>query len=453
MDEALIPYLTAGLMVAYFLVQVVTRRFDPFAPTWLFLVGYAQIHVIQALNYHAWGVSVRGKDLVAAADWRALWGLAWFLAIYHLGLGRRLAAVLPRPPSSWSPGVVAMLAPPLILWGLFCAGVVARSGPEDAQSAEASLVRSFPFVLMVAAIMLLVTGRMNGRTKPAFQVAGLLASAAYVLIWMFNGKRSHSLMAVLATMCALYVTRQRRPSWAALGLTAVAGAMVVGIAISWRNDRDHERSFAGFARFLADFRASRVLESMNISDGEGEVESYETSEYGGFLLMLDTVPQKSGYDHGECYLRVISTFIPRLLWPSKPLYGRPQWIAAWQAGSEMEREDDFTGPSIGLMGAAQLNGGAWATAVVLACAALLLRGAYDYFMLHSGAPWVQFWWAITFFNAWFMVVGDNPLTWFYLNWGYSAFPIVVLLWLANRSGGRDRTEAAGPPMATAILGA
>ena len=52
-----------------------------------------------------------------------------------------------------------------------------------------------------------------------------------------------------------------------------------------------------------------------------------------------------------------STFIPRIIWPSKPLFGRSKWISAWMAGSEMERSEDFAGPAIGILGATQLNGG------------------------------------------------------------------------------------------------
>ena len=69
---------------------------------------------------------------------------------------------------------------------------------------------------------------------------------------------------------------------------------------------------------------------------------------------------------GENYMRVFSTFIPRILWPSKPLYGRAQWVSAWIAGSELERDEDFTGPAIGILGATQLNGGALGTFIVLA---------------------------------------------------------------------------------------
>ena len=95
------------------------------------------------------------------------------------------------------------------------------------------------------------------------------------------------------------------------------------------------------------------------------IKSYESFEYGGFLLMMDTVPAKSPYDYGESYLRVFSTFIPRIIWPNKPLFGRSKWIGAWMAGSEMERADDFAGPSIGFLGRTQLNGGSLGTLIVL----------------------------------------------------------------------------------------
>ena len=88
------------------------------------------------------------------------------------------------------------------------------------------------------------------------------------------------------------------------------------------------------------------------------------------------------------------------------------------AGSEMERADDFTGPAIGILGATQLNGGVLGTLIVLACVALRCSLGYEYFRLYPDVPWVQFWWAITYYNAWFMVVNDDPLVWFYYNWGF-----------------------------------
>ena len=161
--------------------------------------------------------------------------------------------------------------------------------------------------------------------------------------------------------------------------------------------------------------------------------------------MLDTVPEKSGYDYGANYLRAFSTYIPRVVWPTKPLYGRKQWIDAWIAGSELKRDEDFAGPAIGILGATQLNGGAIGTLIVLAGAATFLRLAYEFFLRHARTTWAQFFWAIFFYNAWFMVVGDDPVVWYYYNWGFSACPVVVILWVASRwLPDREAAPAAEP---------
>ncbi len=446
MDELAPIYATAGLITAYFLAAVARGRFDPFEPVWLFLVGYTHLYIIQPISYHEWAVSARGSELVLEANTRILWALGLFLLVYHSGIGGLVARMLPRPPVGWSRALVGGVAPPLVIWGLICAGIVLRAGDDaDSVSAEESLFRSFPFVMLVAAIMLIVTGRASSNPS-LFLPAGIAAGAGYVLIWMFNGKRSHSLVGVLATVCAWYITRSRRPSWPVLFATAATGVLVVGVAIGWRNDRDHERSVAGFVGFVGDFNPKTVLESLNLGEddaSDGRPVTHESEEYGGYLLMMDTVPGKSSYDGGASYLRVFSTFIPRIVWPTKPVFGRAQWIQAWIAGSELERKEDFTGPAIGLLGATQLNGGAEATVIVIVCLSIFVRTAYLYFRANAQSPWVQFWWSISYYNAWFMVVNDDPLVWFYYNWGFTTMPLLVLMWWGGKWAGVGSAGIAG----------
>jgi hypothetical protein len=379
---------------------------------------------------------VRGVELVTAANARALWALIWFLAVYHCGLGRPFASCLPRPPERWSAVATSLLSPVLILWGIGASGLMIRNGLDPSLGAgDYSLFNSFPFVMLVGAILLIVTGRTENPGRPIFTAMGLATAASYVLIWMFNGKRSHSLMGVLATVCAFYITRQKRPSWPVLLTTAVAGAVAVSIAIGWRNDRIHDRSVSGFVDFVAEFDPSTILKNVNVEiEEDPKVKSYETEEYGGFLIMMTAVPSWSDYDYGQPYLKVFSTFIPRFIWRDKPIFGREEWVGAWIAASEFKRDRDFTGPAIGILGATQLNGGAWGTAIVIGFTALVLRVSYDYFRIYAHVAWVQAWWAITFFNAWFMVVNDDPLVWFYYNWGFTTMPFLGLLWFANAIG-------------------
>jgi hypothetical protein len=441
--DPLSVYATAGLIVALVVSQAFRRSFDPFAPLWLFLAGYAQVYVIQALSYREYALRVRGPELVAAANFRALWALAWFVAVYHLAPCRWAARRLPVPPARWSASAVAVLTPFLVIWGLFCAGVALQVRDREL-TGEESLLLSFPMVLLVAGILLIVTGRNPGRPRPFWTALGLGITASYVLIWMFNGKRSHSLIGVLTTLCACYVPRYRRPSKPVLAASALAGMLVVSLAIGWRGNEDYDRTLSGFFEFVGDFDPENILVNLNIKDRNAvdpsskRPASYETEEYGGFLLMMDTVPGKAVYDYGSSYIRLVSTFIPRIVWPEKPYFGREQWVNAWIAGSEFRRDANFSGPAIGILGALQLNGGAPATVLMLALLAVMLRSAHEYFRLHADVPWVQAWWALTYYNAWLMTVNDDPFVWFYYNYGFTTFIPLAGLWLYLKlSGGPE----------------
>jgi hypothetical protein len=240
-----------------------------------------------------------------------------------------------------------------------------------------------------------------------------------------------------------------------MALTAVTCAAVVSLALGWRNNPRYEKSPSGFLQYLGEFDPSRMLVNLNLKDESdptdaiAEQTSKETEEYGGYLLMLHAVPALSGYDHGSNYLRIFSTYIPRIVWPDKPIFGREAWINAWIAGSEFRRDETFTGPAISILGAAQLNGGAVATALVMIAVALGLRTAYDYFRFHAHTPWAQVWWSLTYYNAWLMTVNDDPLVWFYYIYGHTTLPPMVALWLWFKLAGPGRGPAAGSAPALA----
>jgi hypothetical protein len=448
MDLDLLLSCTTGLVIVGLIAsQVVRRDFDPFAPVWLFLAGYAQVYVIQAISYREYALRMRGAELVTAANFRALWALLWFLLVYYSGIGRRIAARLPRAPAFWSPGLVAGVTPLMILWGLACSGVVLTS-VETTQ--DENLLRQFPIMMLAAGVLLIVTGRQPTFPRPFTTLAGVLVVAAYVVIWMFNGRRSHAVIGVLTGVSAWYLPSWRRPSVPAMAVTGVCCALVVSLALGWRNNARYETTPAGFVEYLGDFDPSTMLVNLNLKERDEETpglvaeqKSKETEEYGGFLLMMDTVPEKSEYDYGASYLRLFSTYIPRLVWKDKPIFGREQWVKAWIKGSEFNRDMNFTGPAIGVLGATQLNGGAIATLIVLAYLALLLRTGYDYFRFYSDRPWAQFWWSITYYVAWLMTVNDDPMVWFYYIYGHTTLPPVVALWLYHRVRSPAPTPASG----------
>ena len=172
-------------------------------------------------------------------------------------------------------------------------------------TAEASLLRQFPIMMLVAGILLIVTGRSGPRPRPAWTWIGVGVVTIYAMIWMFKGKRSPPLFGVLSAVCAFYVAKGRRPSKPVLAVTALIGALVVTLAIGWRNNKNYELSLSGFSQYVADFDPSAILVNLNLKTREddgssrtNDLPNHETQEYGGFLLMMDTVPAKSDYDYG-----------------------------------------------------------------------------------------------------------------------------------------------------------
>ena len=113
-----------------------------------------------------------GRSACGATNWSRqptsvrcghYYGSCWSII---LGLGKKLAELLPAPPRAWSASTVAFVAPPLVIWGFFCAGLVLSAGSEgdgSTMSGGESLLRSFPFLMMVAAVLLIVTGRRSIR--------------------------------------------------------------------------------------------------------------------------------------------------------------------------------------------------------------------------------------------------------------------------------------------------
>lgn len=446
--DQLCVYATASIIAGLILSQIFRRDFDPFAPIWLFLAGFTQVYVVQAISYRDYALRVRGEEITTAANARALWALVWFLAVYYSGIGKFLARRIPKVPAAWSEGLVVGLSPLLLLWGLTCAGLAMKVGFKQGDqvyvSAEANLLLQFPTVQLVAAVLLIVTGRQPSKPRPYLTWIGVATALSYTLIWMFYGRRSHALFGILTCVAALYLPRFRRPSLGMLTSTAFIGCLVVALSLGWRGYRNQNENagWSQFGQFVSQFDMSSILVSLNLKENPGhaglatrEALSRETEEYGGFLLMMATVPQRSPHDFGESYIRLISTYIPRFIWHDKPYFGREKWISAWKAGSEFERKDNFTGPAIGILGAAQLNGGTVGTVLVIGVVSLLIRTSYDYFRYHADRPWAQAWWALTYFNAWLMTVNDDPFVWFYYLYGHTIFPPIALLWVCNRVSG------------------
>ncbi|MDE2506612.1 MAG: hypothetical protein KGM43_05335, partial [Planctomycetota bacterium] len=82
-----------------------------------------------------------------------------------------------------------------------------------------------------------------------------------------------------------------------------------------------------------------------------------------------------------------------------------------------------------------------ATAIVLAALAIILRTTHTYCRRFEDRAWIQLFWPLTFYASWFMVVNDDPMIWFYYNWGFTTMPTLALLWIYNKTIGKKAAAA------------
>ena len=153
MNELTYVYATAAVIVGVFAFQVLTRRFDPFAPIWLFLVGYAQVYVDPgdlATTTGRWASGASSWSPRRTSGRSGRWPGSWW-SITSARAGRSRGSCRRRPGRGRS-APSQLLSPVLIVWGLLCAGHRAPGLDDDraSTSAEAALLLSFPFVMLVA---------------------------------------------------------------------------------------------------------------------------------------------------------------------------------------------------------------------------------------------------------------------------------------------------------------
>jgi len=192
MNELLPVYLTCGLILSLTLSAILVFRnlFDPFAPVWLFLIGFFQVYVVQALSYNEWAVSVHGAQMVESANWRAFWAICVFLIAYQFGPGRWVAGRMPRAPVHWSMPALSGVVPVMLTWGFFCSVVMIVSGTTEQTSSGGHLLRQFYFMMLGAGILLMVTGSRRDKPAPPIFWAGVGVTLSFVALWVFQGKRS-----------------------------------------------------------------------------------------------------------------------------------------------------------------------------------------------------------------------------------------------------------------------
>ena len=265
MDDLMYVYAIGLIPAALLAFEVVTKRFDPFAPIWLFFVGYVHLYMLEALNLRERALGVRGIEIVREASFRGVLGAP----VVSVRLLRRAGTAACAVSSEAAARVVVagghgtdarVDRDRIVLHHHDDANGVFRYRPGLRGSGAGGFVPVRDDGGRDHADRL---GRDPTAPKPIVLALGVATAFAYVMLWMFNGKRSPSLIGALSGICAFYIARQKRPSWPVLLATAFIGAMIVSVAITWRFNRGHyDRTASGFIQFVSEFDVSQILNAL-----------------------------------------------------------------------------------------------------------------------------------------------------------------------------------------------
>lgn len=314
----------------FFVLPVFTRYF---------LRGYDP-EAFTSLNGVLPGDVARGQLVVLAAYVALLIG-------YGIPLGRILAGALPRPRHEWPlPTGVAIAAVLIPLgWAVYLGGQF-KIIPREAGSGLLGVIAKGT-TSGIALLMLLYL-----RYRSRFVLMALWAAIPPTMFFNFFTGSKGLFLAPLATVAVTYagVERRFRIRW------VVGGVLVVSLLYPVSNFY-REVILQGFTKGAIDVLRDPKQSLSRLSGYASQFEAGEyllagltatSSRFDGLgitaIIVRDTpklVPYQGGWSIGHIFI----AYIPRVLWPGKPMLTCGQWVTDNYGGGQIAGVRSSTGPS------------------------------------------------------------------------------------------------------------
>ena len=308
-------------------VRVLQGRFDPFEPIVLICLGIAVFFVVRPAAQLLYDSPIYlGWDIRPGFDRALSIVLLGTFSTYvgYAGAGRTIADRLPVPRATWSLTagirfalVVLILALVLVVALIHSIGagpaaslLGGRTTRQDAFLRETTAYFYFaPVLLVPVALLLYETSRMHGSRVLFF--ASLLITALFVGVLAPRGDRLWLLTLLGAFATLPYLRRGTRPRITTV-LVVFVLVFLVGITFlrSYRTYEDRTGT------------AGQIFESTISQPGQAVKEfllGEDTEMFPVLSLLVQTVPEHSGYHPGATLVSLVTQPIPSTVLPNKPL--------------------------------------------------------------------------------------------------------------------------------------
>jgi hypothetical protein len=316
--------LACGLPVVF---RVQQGKFDPFEPIVIICLGIAALFVVRPTAQLLYNEpTYLGWDVRPGFDRALCIVLLGTVATFagYAATGRSIAARLPVPETTWSITAATRFAFVILLFAVVLVLALVHSvgaGPaasllggrttlQDAVLRETTSYYYLAPVLMVpVALLLYETARMH--SSRSLFIASLLVAAVFVAIMGPRGDRLW-LLTLLGPLAVLpYLRRGTRPSSGTI-LLVFAVVFLVGIAFLGSYRTFEERNGT----------AKQIFESTVSHPGQATKNfllTEDTEMFPVLSLLVQTVPQHTGYQPGVTVESLVAQPIPSTIYPNKPL--------------------------------------------------------------------------------------------------------------------------------------
>ncbi len=312
--------------------SIVLSRRNIFEPVYFFLMGFAGVFVLQAYQGREALLLYFTEDFIGYCLFLAWVSLILFYIGYRSPFTRRLPLRLPQPPAIWPPRKI-------VPYGIFVcvlgfAGlltfIIQSGGAEEFFSVArgkgnyegtTAYISSAKWLILTGLPILFIAIARKSLT-------GFLKVGVYVvtLLWfayqVYIGQRSGVFIVGVSVLAWWYLPRvavSRIPVNRILALIILT-FLLVGFVANFRGEFYVGSDLYSTKQFFSKDLGEQIdiLLINGLLSGGGEDYSHG-GELSGYLQTMAVVPEAVDHDYGKIYLRYLYHWIPRIVWPEKPI--------------------------------------------------------------------------------------------------------------------------------------
>ena len=314
----------------------------------------------------------------------AIIGILGFYAGYGLPIRRVVQPILPQRLYEWRPRAALIATATIILTGWFF--YLGRSFGLIPAALGSGVIGGLANATVFSSSLMLAI-YLRYRSRVALLMLSTIVPATMLINFMTGSKRAVLIPAAMTALTWVVVERRIRLRWVAAGLLALI--LLYPVAQFWRQDILQENTLtiadvvsqpgAALSR-TGDFLASGRVGDY-FADGF-EAASRRLDAVGVVSLIVRDTPSVSPFQNGRTLALIPVAYVPRILWPDKPVITIGQWVTeAYVPGGYLVESNVGTS----WVGEFYLNYGVTAVILGMMVMGLMFRFAHEALM-RPGSP-------------------------------------------------------------------